>query len=451
MDAERGDDAAGAERLRAAHQSSPPERWQTQSAVTVVAPLADEQLGAARDLLQQMGADPAGNPIVPLGALDGVHFARFFVTESATAPDGTRMPAHVVYMSDFDGPADAHVAQLVDVAGDGLDRVFGRCPGYPSDRPASRAARLDFLRRTSVTGGANYVNTIGRTVGQIRAEAGLRTAIEDHLDLRRSAFQSMDALAIRGAIREFLAADPRLRWALTPPPSQPFAHRAREIALFVVPVLGGVILLPILLPVALGWLVALRVHEARDPAPHPVLTRRHLEELRALEDHVAMNQFTVVGFVKPGWFRSTTTRVVTGLIGFGARHIFNNADLAGVKTIHFARWVPLDGWSRVAFCSNYDGSTESYMDDFIDKVWWGLNASFGSGQGYPATRWLVFGGARDEQGFKTVLRSAQIPTQVWFSAYDGVTALNIVTNARIRAGLSGTPTAAQAREWLQLL
>ena len=33
------------------------------------------------------------------------------------------------------------------------------------------------------------------------------------------------------------------------------------------------------------------------------------------------------------------------------------------------------------FMSNYDGSLESYMDDFINKVGWGLNLSFSHGVG----------------------------------------------------------------------
>ena len=37
------------------------------------------------------------------------------------------------------------------------------------------------------------------------------------------------------------------------------------------------------------------------------------------------------------------------------------------------------------FCSNYDGSVESYMDDFINKTGFGLNASFSNGIGYPRT------------------------------------------------------------------
>ena len=43
-----------------------------------------------------------------------------------------------------------------------------------------------------------------------------------------------------------------------------------------------------------------------------------------------------------------------------------------MSTIQFARWVFLDGGKRVIFTSNYDGSLDSYMDDFINKV--GLKA-----------------------------------------------------------------------------
>ena len=91
------------------------------------------------------------------------------------------------------------------------------------------------------------------------------------------------------------------------------------------------------------------------------------------------------------------------------------------------------------------------MDDFIDKVAWGLNATFSNGYGYPRTRWLFFDGARDELAFKQYLRSHQHPTELWFSAYPDLTALNIENNAQIRAGLHGRMTDAQAEAWLRKL
>ena len=120
-----------------------------------------------------------------------------------------------------------------------------------------------------------------------------------------------------------------------------------------------------------------------------------------------------------------TLRVILFYLGYAARHFFDRGNLSGVKTIHFARWVFIDDRQRMFFASNYDGSMESYMDDFIDKVAWGLNLVFSNGVGYPRTSWLVRGGAKDELAFKDYLRTHQIPTLVWYSAYDRLTALNV--------------------------
>ena len=95
---------------------------------------------------------------------------------------------------------------------------------------------------------------------------------------------------------------------------------------------------------------------------------------------------------------------------YAVRHIYNRGSLSGLSSIHFARWVSLDGRRRLFFTSNYDGSLESYMDDFIDKAAWGLNAIFSSGDGFPRTCFLFCGGITDEKAYKRFLptRQAQI-------------------------------------------
>ena len=122
-----------------------------------------------------------------------------------------------------------------------------------------------------------------------------------------------------------------------------------------------------------------------------------------------------------------------------------------MKTIHFARWVFLDGKRRLIFVSNYDGSLESYMDDFIDKLAWGLNATFSNGVDYPRTNWLIHDGARDEMAFKLFIREHQMPTRCGSRPIPISTALNIENNARIREGLSGVMTAAATEAWLHRL
>jgi hypothetical protein len=131
--------------------------------------------------------------------------------------------------------------------------------------------------------------------------------------------------------------------------------------------------------------------------------------------------------------------------------LFRNG-LARAQTLHFARWILLDNNTRVVFASNYDGGQEAYMDDFINKVGWGLNLIFSSGVGFPRTAWLVQGGARREQPFKRYLRRHQRPSQVWYKAYPGLTCTDLDRASQIREGLQRPRMSdAEALAWLRLL
>jgi hypothetical protein len=209
--------------------------------------------------------------------------------------------------------------------------------------------------------------------------------------------------------------------------------------------------LPFALLAAPVYAVLLRRHEKRDPAPHERADEATVLELAALEDHLPMNPFTAVGQVKPGPFRKVTINVVLYLLNAVTRHLLKPGDLVGVKTIHFARWLFLNDRRQVLFASNYDGSLESYMDDFIDKISWGLNLVFTNGIGYPRTRWLIKDGCRDELAFKDYLRLHQVQTRVWYSAYGRLSAPNVAANERLRKGLHSDLRGDREREWVQAL
>ena len=115
----------------------------------------------------------------------------------------------------------------------------------------------------------------------------------------------------------------------------------------------------------------------------------HVDEVRQYEDFGAQNPFTAVGEVKPGLVRRVTMRVALAGLDFANRHAFARDTLSGVDSIHFARWVLLDDNRRLIFASSYDGSLESYMDDFISRLSWGINLVFSNGVGFPRARWLV--------------------------------------------------------------
>ncbi len=117
-----------------------------------------------------------------------------------------------------------------------------------------------------------------------------------------------------------------------------------------------------------------------------------------------------------------------------ARHIYTGGNLGRVRTIHFARFVFLDGRRRMLFISNYDGTLEAYMDDFVNKVGWGLNVMFSNGVGYPRTEWILQGGAKREQNFKYYVRRHQMPTAVWYKAYPGLTIFDLARNTPASRG-----------------
>jgi hypothetical protein len=361
------------------------------------------------------------------------------------------IPAQLILLSDVDSPASASLSALVDTLGPTLDEIFGHCAGYPAGDGLSRQSRVAFLRSRTIPVAAAYVNRIGRSVRQIRQEAELRRAIEAYLERPDHDWAARSPQEIRAAIKQFVSEDESLRWALEPPPKPELAWRMKEGLHAVLVPVALLLLLPPVLIGLIVWLMMLRLHERSEDPGMDVADPVDLQALEALEDRAAMNPFTLMGFVKPSAFRMRTLQTVLWLVSYGVRHLYNHGRLVGIGTIHFARWVFIDGRRRMFFASNYDGSRESYMDDFIDKLARGLNAVGGNGLGYPPTRWLILDGARDAEGFKAFLRAHQLASPVWFSAYPGLSATNIENNARIRAGLRGDMSPAEAQAWLRRL
>jgi len=417
-----------------------------QVAITIRAPIRPGQVAAVTQLLEQIGSDDRRRQLLPFESMR-VHFARFVVLDETADLTGASIEPSLMFLSDVDSPAGGYLRELADKAGEGLDQIFVHCEDYPAS-PGPRQ-RVDYLRSKTIRTDTAYVNTVGRSVQQVHDEARLRDAIEGFLDGRSWSGQGPDN--VRAAIRQFVADEPSLRWALEPAAPPGVLWRLRDQANLIVSVAVVVALLPVLVVVLPFWLIAVRIHEGRDVASTAVPDRVHLDQLEEMEDRLVQNQISAVGFVKPGKLRLWTFRAVLWILNFGSRHLYNRGNLAGVTTIHFARWVFLDGKRRLIFASNYDGSIESYMDDFIDKVAFGLNAAFSNGVGYPKTRWLINEGAKDEQAFKNYLRCHQIPTQIWYSAYGDLTARNIADNAAIRAGLCASLTDVEEAAWARLL
>jgi hypothetical protein len=136
------------------------------------------------------------------------------------------------------------------------------------------------------------------------------------------------------------------------------------------------------------------------------------------EDVVAQNQLTLVTVVKPG--QENRVRAVMAGIDAYARRLSPPGSLSGISTIHFVKWLVIDNGRRLLMVSDYDGSWESYIDEFAEMILSGLDAIWETSYGFPPD------GARDVPAFKRFLRLHQVASEVFFSAYPETTVLKIV-------------------------
>jgi hypothetical protein len=418
-----------------------------QESLTVVDQIKPGQIEALKELLGTLASHRDTWDVIPFKALSTVHFARLVVFDETRDLDGHLVPSRLALLTDVDAPLEAHLRDLATIGGEGLDRVFGHCQGFPAPAARTPDSRMAYLRQHAVPSRVVYVNRYGRSVQQIRQEAELRTAIEGFLDTR--AFAGTAPSQVRSAIQDFVRSQGGLRWATSPAEPPDLSWRIKEALHKILLGAAAVVLAPLVLVLLPFFLVVLRRHETSDVPDASAAAPEAIRVFRADEDFGGQNQILAIGFFKPGWFRKLTANAILGLTDYAVRHIYNRGSLSGLNTIHFARWVPLDGNKRMFFSSNYDGSLESYMNDFIDKAAWGLNAIFSNGDGFPRTAFLFCGGITDEQAYKRFLPTRQVASRVWYSAYKSLSTKNIANNAEIRAGLFAPLDDAQIEAWLR--
>lgn len=412
----------------------------------VAAPIRHGRRAELESLLATMTVAPGqadpDNALVPFGRLAGVHFARLVVLDDPSLPDRLALaeslpvhePVRLAFIADFDGPEAAFLDALTGLAEPGLRRIFAFCIGFEDGTDLTA-----WMRRHRVPVAANYVNWRGRGARQIAEEAQLHRVLR----AARLAHRTADAAALWPILAE---AGATVR--LTPLGGRSLATRLADFAHFLLLPVLGLLLFPAFLTGLVPFILLLRHRERTDPVLAPVPDRDRNRMLSAHEDHDIANQYGAIGSLKPGLFRRWLTVVILWVIDWGARHIYRKGRLARVNTIHFASWTFLDDRRRVYFASNYDGSREAYNDDFINKVAFGLNLSFSNGLAYPRTDWLIVGGARREQDFKRYLFHHQIPTQVWYNAFPGLSNYDMARNARIRAGFERRPRGRALRRWI---
>lgn len=210
-----------------------------------------------------------------------------------------------------------------------------------------------------------------------------------------------------------------------------------------------------MLPIIIVWVLIIEfAYERWDEhftLKRSQLPEEHIKKLESYEDFEDQNQFSQLVVMKKGWMRLTTYKALMLFARALIKFYFVKGKLMGIPTIHFARWVMFDNQKRVLFFSNFDGSWQQYLGDFIDQSGWGLTGIFSNTTNFPKAKFLFTGGAYDEEHFLAWSRYTELQTQVWYTAYPDLSIKNINNNTYIRAKLIEDLSENEAKEYLKAI
>ena len=419
--------------------------------LTVLAAIRPGEEARLREVLRPIGddiegarlADEAGRVRIEFTRSRRIHFARFGILRD---PDRGPGRERLLYSATYDGDLDSHLAELTAITSD-LDAIWGRCQSYPGAAGFGR-----FIRDHSFEPAAFYIAFRDETVGRIQSAIALRRHAEALAD-------SKTASPLASILSRFTSradgGDDRRR---APGSSVRAFEEGLRRLVRALPIVIDII------DVFVRYGVANAIHAARKTTAsldrYPLirwvnrLTSNRLPPRRSAyssapldngttpaplvpgdeipsgldsrlpsafrEDAVTQNQLTLVTVVTPG--QANRVRAVMAAIDALAKRLAPPGSLIGVSTIHFVKWLLIDDGRRLMMISDYDGSWESYIDEFAEMIMSGLDAIWETAYGYPPD------GARDVPAFKRFLRSHQVPSEIFFSAYPDETILNMTND-----------------------
>jgi len=368
-----------------------------------------------------------------------IHFARLALMDD---PDSGAGRKRLLVTTDFDGPLEAHVRELLALTTDSL-AIWGCCEDYGGG--ADFAA---FLDRNRIEPATYYLAFRGDNLPRIRDARELREVFCALL-----AAPGNEALRAELSGRLRLLGWIRRAW-----------RRVAAPVLFIMHMFAGLKEIPRLrrqfgwahlllagrqITATLGripWIRLInsilgngaqpptaRFSQASPWTPARLMTREHPPE-----DTILQNQLTLVTDVRAE--ELPRQKAVLAIINHYARRLATPGNLVGISTIHTVRWALIDGGRRLLMVSNYDGSWENYIDEFAEMILSGLNALWSSAPDFPQA------GAADVPAFKQFLRTHQVPANVFYSAYPQTSVLNLKQDLEFQTWngwlLRGLPTPA---------
>lgn len=432
---------------------------------------------------QQSGAPS----FVRLKQIDQLHFMSLQIFQDR------HFDPLLVIESNFDGASDDYWRQVLQHTGEDLRAIFActkpasQQQWLPLFTEGSTLSLVPFIKAYSITPSASHVGALGMTLGRINRDRNLFDDLQAYLGTAALDFRGLTTVEMHQKLRQWVL--PRCPWLDKVEPQNIKQEKASRIWTSSGPtlllLLAAIILvlttcflcfsdvLPnrghgearrILIAVAVAtilgaavfiacfWKILRRLEASDMTQDDPHLDPLQLEAFAALEDQIVQNHLAHMALVKPGAVRSVVLRLSLHLLKLYVAVGATDGYLSSMRTIHFAHWTLVGNSGRLIFLSNFDGSWQSYLDDFVDKAHEGLTLAWANCIGFPRTRSLIYEGATHGRQFKAWARQAQTQSILWYSAYADLTVNQILRNAAIVDGLRETSlTPADADVWAQLL
>jgi hypothetical protein len=381
--------------------------------------------GSASALQGVLLAAQSRDPFRPAKLL---HYAAFVII-----PQIDGIPTRLVFETNYDGELDAHLDELVKLAGADLDNIYGNCKGYPAASAVAKPQEFKkYLIENSVPSTAFYVALPGRS----------RVDIDNAIEVYNTATAYLETLCNKPGtsklnfddVWEELVAHFKNPVTTPRPIPSPVSQRQLKwrfrlnavlLSLFAIPL--AIVVLPILLLMTrfYEWLESGITFKREYPVNPRVYEYMNLGR---------QNHMCTLATVKPSRFRAMMIRLGLFATKILASKVFILGHLDTITTIHFARWSLIDNDRHVLFLSNYDGSWSSYIDDFSDPPH--LNAVWGNTERFPPTRFMLWQGARLIQQFQAHVVEEFQPAYFFHRPYGDNTVQNLIRYLELRDALA---------------
>jgi hypothetical protein len=387
----------------------------TQSALTIVVPIYPEKQQQLRKYLEN-STDSINRYF---DQSSSTHFARFVILEDE--PQGIKNP-YLLFSSTYDGDFETYMGKLVGLAkaaapeADILNTIFGYCQGYKPFTSCDPKLFSDFIHRHEVKADAFFMAYWDKSVPEIKASQALYDKL--HQSLENPLFcAELSGECDRPASLDDIESQ------------KPTVLKTK----FLTDKIEGLL--------EKYWVKIRPVQN--DPGyhlqPNPTQLARR-QESKVIEDRIAQNQFLTLHAIDPGLLgiNILILKIILWMAAGRAKKAKGN--LSGIPTIHSLRWVIIPSGIMsdrpyLLFESNYNGSWDSYVDDFVQYACRRMNLIWGKCQDYLSQ------GSQDTEWFKQHIRNYLFPAQVYYSAYPDLTVRNILTCLRVAEVLKTTQSA----------